>query len=171
MSCRLALLFDYEASESFLINRKSYGGLSQAPNDVVLLCRRAESCLRAEQRNGNIMQRKNVLQYLICAVLSSVAGTELFTCLNSHVYDQTPEDNHIIMLTKAVISQYMKIRLHHIAFLHNESQAKRRVRHKLTKLILFNHEWFVSYFDRAQTQLQLTASIVWSHFGLTDDGN
>ena len=140
MSCILALLFDYEASESNLLNRKSYGGLSQPPNDVVLLCRRAESCLRAEQGNSNIMKRKNVLQYLTCAVLSSVAGTDVFACLNSHVFDQTAEYNHIIMLMKAVISQYIKIRLHHIAFLHNESQAKRRVRHKLTKLILFNHE-------------------------------
>lgn len=95
MSCRLALLFDYEANESFLLNRKSYGGLSQPPNDVVLLCRRAESCLRAEQGNSKVMQRKNVLQYLTCSVLSSVAGTEFFSCLNSHVFDQKIGRAHV----------------------------------------------------------------------------
>jgi len=76
----------------------------------------------------------------MCQVLISVAGTHLFTCLNDHALEQSPDENHIIMLTKAVVSQYLTIRLHHIATQHNESQARKRVRHKLTKLILFNHE-------------------------------
>ena len=138
--CALALTFDSIAPESALLYIKSNVGLSQPPNDVVFLCKRAETCLRAVQVNEKILKRKALLQYLICKVLRDVAGTVLFECLNDHVLDQSPEENHSILLTKSVVSLYFTIRLHHIAALHNDNRAGKRVRHKLTKLILFKNE-------------------------------
>jgi DNA transposase THAP9 len=140
MECQLALTYDCEGAESYLLQRKSRGGLSRAPADVIYLCKRSESCIRASQIHQGIMKRTGVLQQLTSSVLAAVVGANIFQCLQQHSFEQCPEDNHVVMLTKAVVSQYLNIRLHHIATLHNETHAQRRVRHKLTKLILFNHE-------------------------------
>ena len=81
MSSHLALMCDYAAGESSLVLRMSLGDLSSAPADDVLLCKIAETCLRAAQLANDVMKRSNVLQHLTGSTLPSVAGTDVFDCL------------------------------------------------------------------------------------------
>ena len=39
------LIYDYEGPESYLLARKSRGGLSREPVDVIYLCKLSERCL------------------------------------------------------------------------------------------------------------------------------
>ena len=123
------LIYDYEGPESYLLARKSRGGLSREPVDVIYLCKLSERCLRTAQAQKDIMSRRNVLQYLTASILSSVTRTDVLSVLRQHAFDQCPEDNQVVMLTKVVVLQYLKIRLHHIVTLHNESRAQWRARH------------------------------------------
>lgn len=60
--------------------------------------------------------------------------------LNDHILNQTPTANHLIQLTYLILYTYFRIRIHHKNNTRNEELLKKRVRHKLTKLIHFKNQ-------------------------------
>ncbi|KFM73621.1 hypothetical protein X975_24708, partial [Stegodyphus mimosarum] len=69
-------------------------------------------------------------------VLKSVE-TRTFLSLHDHIYDDEPVENHLI---KAVIFQYLKIRMHHAVACYNESKQRENIRSRFTEFILFKHQ-------------------------------
>ena len=69
-------------------------------------------------------------------VLSEV-GMIAFKSLDFHMYDSTPDNNHIFNLIKCVAHSYATIRLHHLAKQKTVVVSGINIRKDLTKLILF----------------------------------
>ena len=74
--------------------------------------------------------------------------------LETHVVDQSLRDDHITVLNKKITDLYSKIFLHRFAKVYFERivrQEKPSQRNKLTKLILFGHDWMST-----NNEIQLT---------------
>ena len=54
--------------------------------------------------------------------------------------DTAVNENHVFGLIKAIAKSYCKIRFYHLGKEYNQSLIGKRVRKKLSKLVLFNHQ-------------------------------
>lgn len=118
----------------YAVNR---GGLIQPTQDVITICIKCERIIRHNLHiSSNTMISKKLDEtYLTNNVLQSLFDTNLFESLREHTYDQTPMENHILHLMRAIVQKYIKIRLHHIAL--NSIDKSKNKRHLFHKLVLF----------------------------------
>lgn len=86
---------------------------------------------------GDKLPHTQNLLTAICLVVLKEVGLRTFTSLNSHMFDSTPESNHIFNLIKCVARSYATIRLHHLAKQKTVAIAGAKIRKQLTKLVLF----------------------------------
>ena len=73
---------------------------------------------------------------LALSVLEDLPMTNIFSELNSHMTDTSVTESQVFMLLKAVIKNYLKNRVHHLAKRMNQNLVRNdRVRQRLTNLI------------------------------------
>lgn len=120
-SC-LKLLTSNTLQTYSLIGCKDRGGLIVPSHDVVKLCIMCDS-VKMYKNTGKFTTAKNLLDLLILTVKTKCIGTNLFS--EEHYYDQEPENNHVILLMKAVCKKYFTVRLHHYSKNLNESLHKK----------------------------------------------
>jgi hypothetical protein len=94
-----------------LIVQKNNGGLLNLSNDVVKICKTAETAFRKEGDISPSFSRVRIQRQ----VLLSVMNNNIFECLNGHLFDTESGDNHIVQLSKLITNQYLTLRMHHSA--------------------------------------------------------
>ena len=85
-------------------------------------------------------QCKNVQEGIAAAVLRTIDVKQVFTNLEDHMLDCIVTENHIFLLIKVVAKTYCKIRPYHLGKEKTQTISYDRIRHKFSKLILFNHQ-------------------------------
>lgn len=128
--CIGALLANTTNSSHRFIIAKDKGGLLYPSNDVIKICKTAESfvrCYTDKLKNIN----KNII---VTKILSKFVGTSIFNDIVFHSFNEYPTSNHSTDLIKAVIEKYLNIRLH---FILKNSLSKETKRQLLNKYILF----------------------------------
>ena len=73
-------------------------------------------------------------------VLSEVGPTSVFSDLADHMLDSTPDSNHVFNLINSVSRNYVNIRMHYLCKKFAAQIAGVKIRKRLTKLVLFNHQ-------------------------------
>ena len=124
------------ASANFrLIEQKNRGGLIFPSDGVVKICTVAEQILQVERFSKNFFTNENLLKDLC---------TKTVTCMITqypsfnNVCDHTPF--HKYTITREITLVYLSIRLRHFARTKNREIKKDRIRKKLSKLVIFQHQ-------------------------------
>jgi len=120
-----------------LIDIKNRGGLIKSSTDVITLCKASEQVF-ISRINEVPKHLGNPIDFLIIKTMSQINIKNIFPSLNSHILSQSPLNNHLLQIVKFIIQKYMKIRLHY--YNNQLCQPKKRLRSKLTKIILFQHQ-------------------------------
>lgn len=120
-----------------LLKRKVFGQLTNATNFVVKLCLKTERVIK-ELKNLNKLFIKNIENLIISKVFETTNIYSLIAPFDNHVFNFDVLDSHPHQLCTLIIKYYVKIRVHHECKLKN--QYEKRVRHKLTKTILFQNQ-------------------------------
>ena len=108
---------------------------------TVTVCSEAERCFRRLK----VAQPPSCLKFaetvMLCVTENVMSRRQpIFPELHDHMFDTTPEDNHIIHLVKVVAQEYVKIRLYHWGKQYTSEIVGAKVRKNLSKLILFKHQ-------------------------------
>ena len=85
---------------------------------------------------GKLPQCNGLDTAIQTAVLHNVS-TNVFKALEEHMFECSIEDNHVYNLIKRVAKCYAKIRFHHLGDLISSKECGRKIRKKLSKLVLF----------------------------------
>jgi hypothetical protein len=75
----------------------------------------------------------------VCTVVLTEVALNCFTCLDNHMFDSTPDNNHVFNLIKCISSCYCTIRMYHLAKQRTVQLTGPVIRKQLTKLVLFKH--------------------------------
>lgn len=123
-----------ESTMSPLQKIKSRGKLINASQDVIKLCKIAETSFRCYDVFKNY--RKSIIQILIQDALSIIPDN-LF--LNDvHMFHQGILGDHRHQIIKYILYKYFTLRLHHEC--DTLKNTIHRIRHKHTKLVLFKNQ-------------------------------
>ncbi len=142
--CTAALTADVTVNggigEQFL-KLKNRGGLVRASDCVIKVCQATEKCFSRMHaaRGDQLPLTSRIVPIITSTVLSEVAHC-CFQSLNSHMYDCTPDSNHLFILIKCVASCYCTVRMHHLAKQKSSSIAGVKIRKQLSKIILFKNQ-------------------------------
>ena len=85
-------------------------------------------------------QCKGVQEGIAAAMLRTIDVKQVFTNLEDHMLDCIITENHIFLLIKVAAKIYCKIKLYHLGKEKTQTISSDRIRHKFSKLILFNHQ-------------------------------
>lgn len=136
--CTTFLYSDSDKSLSVLLNKKKWGNLTMASNDVMKICITLEKLIR--ENKVILFSKKNIKEFLILKLLKH----QDFFCsevMQEHILNQDILDNHKIQLVRLIARFFLECRLHHEAKKVSETlNNSSRIRHKLTKLVLFNNQ-------------------------------
>lgn len=94
--------------------------------------------MRTADENPIAVQKS--LPQISLKVCAHLQGYNLFPQLEQHLMEVETGDNHLGALNKVISHKYLTIRLHHWAKVYSEKQIGTKLRHHLTKAILFQHE-------------------------------
>lgn len=113
------------------------GALIQPSKDVITICNKCERIIRhaIHVSTNGFITKKFYETYLTNDVLKSFLDTNLFHSLREHTFDQSPLENHIVHLIRAIAQNYIKIRLHYITL--NSIDKSKSKRHLFNKIVLF----------------------------------
>jgi hypothetical protein len=145
LECKEALLFgenDDLMSVRKLLDRKNRGGLVIPSHSVVTVCETAERCFKRllAVNNGKPPANKYIDQAISHVVLNDIGEKNLFQGLQDHMFDSTPDNNHLFRLVKNIAAEYIKIRLYHMGKQYTDLIVGDRVRKQLSKLVLFKNQ-------------------------------
>ena len=90
--------------------------------------------------NGRLPQGEGIPDAIAVSVLNGVNIQATFKELNEHMLDTTVNDNHVFELVKTVSKCYYKVRLYQLGKTTTEMATKTKVRKKLNKRVLFEHQ-------------------------------
>ena len=88
---------------------------------------------------GKLPQCNGLDTAIQTAVLHNVS-TNVFNAPEEHMFECSIEDNHVYNLIKRVAKCYAKIRFHHLGDLISSKECGRKIRKKLSKLVLFKNQ-------------------------------
>ena len=84
---------------------------------------------------------RNVSEELVIAVMMDLPMETTFSDLQEHMTETGVLDNHVVLLIKAVIKNYVKIRMHHLAKENNQARMKNeRCRKHYSRLVVQKHQ-------------------------------
>jgi hypothetical protein len=127
------------------VNLKDKGGLIKPSQSVIAVCERTEKCIVRMMAScqGKIPQATglHLVSTISLTVLAEIGTSKcVFADLTDHMFDSSPESNHVFSLIKLISQCYMKIRMHAIAKKYTEDAIGNKVCKQLTKLVLFKHQ-------------------------------
>jgi hypothetical protein len=89
--------------------------------------------------DGRLPQGRGIPNAIALSVLNSMNMKVTFKDLDTHMLATTVNDNHTFTLIKH-IQNYSKVRLYRLGKTTTERATKNKVRKKLSKLVLFEHQ-------------------------------
>ncbi|KFM71923.1 THAP domain-containing protein 9, partial [Stegodyphus mimosarum] len=125
----VVLTVDY--TQNKLVVRKNRGGLTVPSASVVKICRAAEKSFRTTQVSGKLKQ-KNIMASLISDSVKCVIenSPNIFLGMHEHILNHDPLDNHRSSLIKAILFEYLKIRLYHAGKVETEKLQNKKLMHE-----------------------------------------
>lgn len=114
-------------------------GLVKPSQDVVTLCREAERQYRINEKR--LRAKDNSVEYITLYTLREVGILNCFKSLQTE-HDEDDGLCHVYGLMKMIVGKYLNIRVHYLAKIISEQfldDCKGRIRHSLTKRILFEN--------------------------------
>ena len=130
-----------------LVRHKNHEGLIEASASVYQICQSTEQCVvrMLNSSGGNLPTSSKIVPAILSVVLEEAVKKDAFSSLHDHMFDSSPDNNHLFRLIKCITKCFLKIRMHHLA---KETTAKVRgenIRKILSKTILFNTEHFKNF--------------------------
>ena len=116
-----------------LINFKDRFGLSCPSNSVSEVCKITENVIRQEIVHG-LFKHRNMLLFLTSKVMTCVITQYPEVLRSCQCTCKSPYD-----LYRSVVICYCRVRLKYLAKCKNQDLKCKRLRSKLTKLVLFSH--------------------------------
>ena len=143
-----------EANFNSLVRHKNHGGLIEVSASVYEICRSTEQCVVRMLRStgGNLPTTSNITPSIVSVVLEEAIDKDVFSSINNHMFDSTPENNHLINLIKCIAKCFLKIRMHHLAKEKTAQVRGENIRKTLTKAILFNGQQTICLNDSLNEQ-------------------
>lgn len=133
--CMQALHHQSSVFLSRLSQRKDNGGLLKPVADVVKICKTGERNFRVAQAAGKLI-KKNIMHQLLLQTMKDI-NSEIFSSLKDHIVDHPPLENHRLMLIKAILFEFFKIRFYHVGKQITEKFQSKKVRSINNKTTLF----------------------------------
>lgn len=120
---------DREEGQYEFIKIKDKGGLVYPSSDVISICKWMEATIKTTVLTENkvTVSTKDVKSILISKALRHFIGMNLFKEINMHQFDQSPLNNHLTLLIKAVMEKYINVRLHYLTKNATPKLSKRQV--------------------------------------------
>ena len=140
--CGMALGSESEqASSSFLV-LKDRGKLFKPTLSVIKVCEETKKCFQRmlAVTDGQLPHARGIPDAFVVAVLASLSIPSLFTELDHHLFDSPVGENHVVQLIKSIIKSYCKVKFYHLGKNTTENSSGAKIRKKLNKLVLFNHQ-------------------------------
>ncbi|RVE40704.1 hypothetical protein evm_014645 [Chilo suppressalis] len=137
-TCIGALTVEDKEHEHYKFTKvKDKGGLVYPSSDVITICKRMEVTIKATVLTENqvTVSTKDLKSVLIAKALPHFIGMNLFNDIHLHQFDQSPLNNHLTLLTKAVMEKYINVRLHYLTKNAAPKLSKRQV---LSKYLHFS---------------------------------
>lgn len=103
--CVEALYGNQTHEECSFINIKNRVGLTLPSHDVIVICKIAETviCFALRESGGKRLLKKMTEAFLLHRVLHRLIGNNnIFNSLEQHSCDQTPLQNHVVHLIRAI---------------------------------------------------------------------
>lgn len=141
LKCEICIESLYSSDEvvqvTTLLSIKNKGGLITPSYDVFKICEATERIVRElkETVSGELLGRHKHVVFIINKVCKKFKESNIFESLIVHSFEQDFNDNHRIMMIKAIIKLYLTARVYHLIKQANVPQEK--IRNFLTKTILF----------------------------------
>ena len=128
--------------ECTFIALKDRGKLIKPTASVLKICLETERCFQRmlNSTGGKLPQSKGLPDAIVSTVLSNINKANTFPELDEHMLDTTVDDNHVFTLVKTISRCYSRVRFYHLGKSITEQQSDNKVRKRLTKLVLFNHQ-------------------------------
>lgn len=123
-----------ESTISSLQKIKCRGKLINASQDVITLCKIAETSFRCRDVFKNY--QKPLMQILFQDVLRKIPDNVFVN--NGHMFHQGILGDHRYQIIKYILFKYFTLRIHHEC--DNLENTIHRIRNKHTKLILFKNQ-------------------------------
>ena len=141
-TCSNALGSTTHYHTSQFLKLKDRGGLFKPSHSLLRTCEETEKCFNRllSVTNGKCPTSAGITQAISVAVLGNINHRFIFSELNEHMKECAVEDNHLTNLIKLIARNYCKIRMHHLTKEDNARMSGPKIRKKLSKLILFNHQ-------------------------------
>lgn len=134
----LGALNGKEKASGILLKKKDYGqfgGLCHPVMDVVVLCRIAEKNLQIVENEHRLNEGQMYLRVLNKCIRD--VPPKLLDNMDEHIKECAPLENHRYLLIKAIVEEYLKVKLFHIGKLITSNLHKTFIRAKNTKVTLF----------------------------------
>ena len=140
--CSSALGLTTSKPTTRFLKLKDRGNLYKPTQSVIDICEETEKCFERllVATSGNLPHGKGIVDAVAVSVLGACNNSSLFKELEYHMFDTTVEENHIRTLIKSIIKCYCKVRLYHLGKEATENLCGDKIRTKLHKLVLFNHQ-------------------------------
>ena len=90
--------------------------------------------------NGGLPQGEGIPDAIAASVLKGINIQATFQELDEHMLDTMVNDNQFFTLIKTISKCYCKVRLYQLGKRTTEMATKTKVRKKLNKLVLFEHQ-------------------------------
>ena len=104
----------------------------------------ANSCLEQFMNSDDILQQKNILQRVTCAVFRVLDSRypKIFSNLDTHVDLENLKTfySHKASMIKKIVSCFVSVRLKHFCRLYNEIHLDKKLKRNLTKTILLQNQ-------------------------------
>lgn len=107
------------------------GGLTYPSDDVIFICTKTEKIIREYQLKYNNKPLNKLLiqnKTLNCFINE----TSVFNSINFHNFDNDVLSNHIVFLTKAIISKYFDLKINNTLKKSTENISLRNWYNKMT---------------------------------------
>ena len=116
--------------------------LFKPTSSVIKVCEETEKCFQRmlAVTDGQLPHARGIPDAFVVAVLASLSIPSLFTELDSHLFDSPVGENHVVQLIKSIIKSYCKVKFYHLGKNTTENSSGQKIRKKLNKLVLFNHQ-------------------------------
>ena len=100
-----------------LVRHKNHGGLIEASASVYRICQSTEQCVvrMLNSTGGNLPTATKIIPAILSVVLEEAVDKDVFSSINKHMFDSTPDNNHLFSLIKCIAKCFLKIRMHHLA--------------------------------------------------------
>ena len=140
--CHEAVGSREQECESAFLTLKHRGNLFKPAASVISVCTETEKCFQRmlASTNGRLPQGEGIPDAIAVSVLNGVNIQATFKELDEHMLDTTVNDNHVFKLIKTVSKCYCKVRLYQLGKTITEMSTITKVRKKLNKSVLFEHQ-------------------------------